>query len=226
MKKFAKVASLVATMAFAAQVNAATADAVNSKHVQNGTDAIIWNSADNLCWQTGYYPDGNAVVGCDATATAPKTPETVVIGKSSLYLDAKTLFGFDQAALRPEGQAMLTKLAGALNSVTFASTVVAGHTDSWGTDAYNDRLSLRRAEAVKAFLVSQKVPAAKIVTKGMGERELIVTPASCKGTKAARQACEQPNRRVSVDIVNAVVPADKAAQWSKDLAAAGINVKK
>ncbi len=231
MKNFAKVASLVATLAFAAQVNAATADAVNSKHVQD-TSGQIWtsgdygatNSTDKLCWQTGYYPDGNAVVGCDATATKPADP--VVIGKSSLNFDAKTLFGFDQATLRPEGQAMLSKLAAALNSISFGSTVVVGHTDSWGTDAYNDRLSLRRAEAVKAYLVSQKVAAAKIVTKGMGERELIVNPASCKGTKAARQACEQPNRRVSVDIVNAVVPADKAAQWAKDLAAAGVNVKK
>lgn len=231
MKKFAKVASLVATMAFAAQVNAATADAVNSKHVQNSTDNQIWMNGDNsLCWQTGYYPDGNSVVGCDAAAAVVKKPEvtppTVVVGKTRLNFDAKTLFGFDQATLRPEGQMMLSKLATALKSVSVGQTVVVGHTDSWGTDAYNDRLSLRRAEAVKAYLVGQGLPAAKIMSKGMGERELIVSPASCKGTKAVRQACEQPNRRVSIDIVDAVVPSDMVSKWQNALSAAGVNVKK
>jgi OmpA-OmpF porin, OOP family len=238
MKKFAKVASLVATMAFAAQVNAATADAVNSKHVQNGTDNQIWTSGDygssagndKLCWQTGYYPDGNGVVGCDAQAPviAAKPaviPPTVTVGKTRLNFDAKTLFGFDQAVLRPEGQMMLGKLASALKSVSVGQTVVTGHTDSWGTDAYNDRLSLRRAEAVKAYLVSQGLAASKIMSKGMGERELIVSPAACKGTKAARQACEQPNRRVSIDIVDAVVPSDMVSKWQSALSAAGVNVK-
>ena len=68
MKNFVKVASLVATLALAAQVNAATiapiADAVNSRHVQDAADSQIWvsgdygatNGTDKLCWQTGYYP--------------------------------------------------------------------------------------------------------------------------------------------------------------------------
>ena len=227
MKNFVKVASLVATLALAAQVNAAAitpiADAVNSRHVQNSADAQIWkNGTDELCWQTGYYPDGNPVVGCDAVAAKPP----VVQVKGSLSLDAATLFDFDKASLLPAGQEMLTRLAAFLNRNTYTQTVVVGHTDSWGSDAYNDSLSLRRAESVKAFLVGQGVPAGKIVSQGMGERQLIVSPASCKGTKAARQACEQPNRRVTVDIEGASVPANQVEAWKRELTAVGVNVTK
>ena len=234
MKNFVKVASLVATLALAAQVNAAAitpmADAVNSRHVQDAADSQIWvsgdygatNGTDKLCWQTGYYPDGNPVVGCDAVAAKPP----VVQVKGSLNLDAATLFDFDKASLHPAGQEMLTRLAAFLNRNTYTQTVIVGHTDSWGSDAYNDRLSLRRAESVKAFLVGQGVPAGKIVSQGMGERQLIVSPASCKGTKAARQACEQPNRRVTVDIEGASVPANQVEAWKRELTAVGVNVTK
>ena len=75
-------------------------------------------------------------------------------------------------------------------------------------------------------MVGQGVPAGKIVTKGMGERELIVDPKTCKGTKAARQACEQPNRRVTVDIEGVVVPANQVNKWRDTLNAVGVNVKK
>ena len=233
MKNFVKVASLVATLALAAQVNAAAitpmADAVNSRHVQDAADSQIWvsgdygatNGTDKLCWQTGYYPDGNPVVGCDAVAKPP-----VVQMNGSLNLDAATLFDFDKASLRPAGQEMLGRLAAFLNRNSYSQTVVVGHTDSWGSDAYNDRLSLRRAESVKAYLVSQGVPARKIVSQGMGERQLIVSPASCKGTKAARQACEQPNRRVTVDIQGASVPANQVEAWKRELTAVGVNVTK
>ena len=152
--------------------------------------------------------------------------KNVTIDKSRLNFDAHTLFGFDQATLRPEGQAMLSRLASALNSVAYNQSIVVGHTDSWGSDAYNDRLSLRRAEAVKAYLIGQGVSASKIMTKGMGERELVVDPKTCKGTKAARQACEQPNRRVTVDIEGVVVPANQVAKWREALGAVGVNVNK
>lgn len=155
MKNFVKVASLVATLALAAcQTNPSTtfapkADPVNSRNVQN-SDGQIWlsgdygatNGTDKLCWQTGYYPDGNPIPGCDAI-------EKNVVLNDRLNFDAQTLFGFDQATLRPEGQAMLSRLASALNSVKYQDAIVVGHTDSWGSDAYNDRLSLRRAESVK-----------------------------------------------------------------------------
>ena len=235
MKNFVKVASLVATLALAAcQTNPSTAvypkaDTVNSRNVQN-TDGQIWvsgdygatNGTDKLCWQTGYYPDGNPIPGCDVIKGP--TIQTIQKVDGKLTLDASTLFDFDKSNLRPVGQQMLGRLAAFLNRNTYSQSVVVGHTDSWGSDAYNDRLSLRRAEAVKAYLVSQGVPADKVVTQGMGERDLIVSPASCTGTKAARQACEQPNRRVTVDIKGAMVPADQIDAWYRELSAVGVNV--
>lgn len=228
MKNFVKVASLVATLALAAcQTNPNTTvfpkeDAVNSRHVAN-TEHQIWkNGTDELCWQTGYYPDGNPVVGCDAVAAVAKP---VKIDSSKLNFDANALFDFDKATLRPFGQQALGALATALKSVSFDQTIVVGHTDSFGSDAYNDRLSLRRAEAVKAYLVSQGISAAQITTSGMGERELVVDPKTCTGTRAARIACEQPNRRVSVDVRGVVVPAGQIDRWNTFLKSVpGVNV--
>ena len=229
MKNFVKVASLAATLALAAcQTNPNTVvspkeDAVNSRHVPD-TEHQIWkNGTDELCWQTGYYPDGNAVVGCDAVAVKPV--ENVKIDSSKLNFDASALFDFDKATLRPMGQQALGALATALKSVKFDQTIVVGHTDSFGSDAYNDRLSLRRAEAVKAFLVSQGISPAAITTSGMGKRQLLVQPLA-KGTRAARIAAEQPNRRVAVDVRGVNVPADQVGRWNTFLKSIpGVNVK-
>lgn len=239
MKNFVKVASLVATLALAAQVNAADikpiADPVNSKHVQDAADNQIWlsgdygatNGTDKLCWQTGYYPDGNAIIGCDAVA-APKPDVTPTkVPGAHLNFDAATLFAFDKAVISSQGQTMLGRLASVLGSVSsYDQAMVTGYTDSWGSVAYNDRLSLRRAEAVKASLVNQGVPAAKVATMGKGKRDFVVDPKSCKGTKAARQACEQPNRRVTVDINGVVVPANKVDAFRSALQAVGVNTSK
>ncbi|GHA73444.1 membrane protein [Formosimonas limnophila] len=232
MKNFVKVASLAATLALAAcQTNPNTTaypkeDQVASRHVADSQDQI-WLSGDygaqaggdKHCWQTGYYPDGNAVVGCDAVAKQP------VKGPVALTADAGALFDFDKATLRPQGQTTLTAIASFLRSISFTDSIVVGHTDSFGSDAYNDRLSARRAEAVKAFLVSQGVSAAKIQTQGMGKRDLKVDPANCKGNRAAKIACEQPNRRVEISIGGAEVPENQVSQWKQTLQAAGVNVR-
>lgn len=236
MKNFVKVATLAATLVLVAcQTNPNTnvfpkEDPVNSRHVAD-SEKQIWTSGDydsaavngertdKLCWQTGYYPDGNAVVGCDAVA-APKVED------AELNFDANALFDFDKATLRPMGQQALSSLSNALKSVTFRNAVVVGHTDSMGSDAYNDRLSLRRAEAVKAFLVSQGISAQRITTQGMGERQLKVQPSTCTGNRAAKIACEQPNRRVSVSLNGIVVPANKVTQWENYLKTVpGVNVR-
>ena len=234
MKNFVKVASLVATLALAAcQTNPNTnitpkEDAVKSRHVAN-TEHQVWkNGTNELCWQTGYYPDGNAVVGCDAVApvvVAPTVPVVPVAQNVGLNFDANSLFDFDKATLRPVGQQTLSSLATALKSVSFNQAIVVGHTDSFGSDAYNDRLSLRRAEAVKAFLVGQGISAAQITTQGMGKRALLVQPLT-KGTRAARIAAEQPNRRVSVGLRGVVVPAAQAARWDAFLRSVpGVSIK-
>lgn len=234
MKNFVKVATLAATLALAAcQTNPNTnftpkQDSVNSRNVAD-TEGQIWtsgdygatNGTDKLCWNTGYYPDGNPIAGCDPMA-APKPVKKDV----KLNFDASALFDFDKATLRPIGQQTLSSLATALKSVSFSQSIVVGHTDSFGSDAYNDRLSARRAEAVKAFLVSQGISASVISTSGMGKRDLLVNPASCKGNRAAQIACQQPNRRVSVGLTDVVVPANQVDKWNTFLRSVpGVQIK-
>ena len=238
MKNFVKVASLAATLALAAcQTNPNTnvfpkEDPVKSRNVANsehqiwtsgdyGNPAVAGSPTDKLCWQTGYYPDGNPIAGCDPMA-APVKP----IANVDLAFVASALFDFDKATLRPIGQQTLGALATALKSVSYSQAIVVGHTDSFGSDAYNDRLSARRAEAVKAFLVSQGLSASNITTQGMGKRQLIVDPATCKGNRAAKIACEQPNRRVTVGLSGVVVPANQVQKWEQFLRSVpGVSVR-
>ena len=71
--------------------------------------------------------------------------------------------------------------------------IAVGHTDSIGTDAYNQRLSVRRAEAVKAYLVSRGIEANRVYTEGKGEKQ----PVADNKTAAGRAK----NRRVEIEVV-------------------------
>ena len=85
-----------------------------------------------------------------------------------------------------------------LKGVTYDEITIAGHADRLGSDAYNQKLSERRANAVKAYLVSRGVPASKIRAEGRGESEP-VTGDDCKGSRGkALISCLQPDRRVDV----------------------------
>ncbi len=103
--------------------------------------------------------------------------------------------------LKPEGKAKLDDLVSKLQGITLEVIIAVGHTDSFGSDKYNDRLSIRRAESVKAYLVSKGVEANRVYTEGKGKRQLKVDAKSCKGTRKAQIACQQPNRRVEVEVV-------------------------
>src|SRR5690606_39924189 len=84
---------------------------------------------------------------------------------------ADTFFDFDKAVVKPEGKARLDDLVGKLQGVTLEVIIAVGHTDSIGSDAYNQRLSVRRAAAVKAYPVSKGIEANRIYTEGKGEKD-------------------------------------------------------
>jgi OOP family OmpA-OmpF porin len=95
--------------------------------------------------------------------------------------------------LKPEGKARLDDLVGKLKAVNLEVIIAIGHTDSIGSDAYNRKLSMRRADAVKAYMVSKGIEANRIYTEGKGESQ----PIADNKTKEGRAK----NRRVEIEVV-------------------------
>ncbi|MCE9639382.1 MAG: OmpA family protein [Betaproteobacteria bacterium] len=137
-----------------------------------------------------------------ATPAAPpakKAPEKMLPQKINFSADA--LFDFDKAVLKPEGKAMLDELARTLQGANYEVIVTVGHADRFGSVSYNQKLSERRAAAVKDYLMSKDIPANKISTDGKGKSQPMTKPGECAGPKSAKViACLQPDRRVDVDV--------------------------
>jgi OmpA-OmpF porin, OOP family len=108
-------------------------------------------------------------------------------------LSGDALFDTGKANLKPDSKAALDELVGKLSGVKLEVLVVTGHTDSTGAAALNDRLSLRRAESVKAYLVSKGIEANRVYTEGKGARQPIADNKTAQG--------RQQNRRVEVEVV-------------------------
>jgi outer membrane protein OmpA-like peptidoglycan-associated protein len=104
------------------------------------------------------------------------------------------LFDVDQAQLNPGGELQVARLADVLHQMPERNVLIEGHTDSAGSDAYNDSLSQRRADAVEDLLIIQGIEPTRVVTRGYGER----FPVATNDTAAGRQQ----NRRVEIVILN------------------------
>ena len=130
--------------------------------------------------------------------TPPPPPPPPQVQK--ITLDSKVLFDFDKAVLKPEGKAAIdSQVVGNLAQIKKLEVVlVTGHTDRLGTDAHNQKLSERRADAVRDYLVCKGVDKAKIETIGMGEKQPVVQ-CDQKNMKELID-CLQPNRRVDVQV--------------------------
>ena len=106
---------------------------------------------------------------------------------------ADAFFDFDKAVLKPEGKAKLDDLVSKVKGINLEVIIAVGHTDSIGTDAYNQKLSVRRAEAVKAYLVSKGIEKNRVYTEGKGEKQ----PVADNKTKEGKAK----NRRVEIEVV-------------------------
>ena len=128
-----------------------------------------------------------------AAPAAAAAAVAAVPSSEKITFEADTFFDFDKSVLKPAGKTKLNDLASKLQGIDIEVVVATGHTDSVGSDAYNIKLSLRRANAVKAFLVSKGIPADRIFTAGKGEG----TPVASNKTRDGRAK----NRRVEVEVV-------------------------
>ncbi len=103
------------------------------------------------------------------------------------------LFDFDKSVIKPEGKAKLDDLSNKIRGINLEVVIAIGHTDSIGTDEYNQKLSVRRAESVKAYLVSKGVEPNRIYTEGKGEKQPVATNKTAEG--------RAKNRRTEIEVI-------------------------
>ena len=206
MIKLNQVAALFATAALAGGAFAQTVDN------WRGTDGTVWkNGTNEYCWRDNFWTPATGVQGCDgvpapvapapvaapapaaapAPVAAPAAPAAPATEKVSFAADA--FFDFNKTALKPEGKAKLDDLADKVKGLNLEVVIAVGHTDSVGSDAYNDKLSVKRSEAVKAYLADKGIDASKIYTEGKGEKQPVADNKSADG--------RAQNRRVEIEVV-------------------------
>lgn len=188
---------------------------------------IVTSPTTALCWRTSDWTPARAVEACDPVEqktevavpkvvaaapppspspppqkpATPPVPAPVKAAPQNISFSADALFNFDQSVLRPEGQALLDDFARKLSGAQYDAILVVGHTDRLGSDAYNQKLSEGRANAVKEYLVSKAIPANRITATGKGKTQPVTGINDCKGVQSAKViACLQPDRRVHVEV--------------------------
>ncbi len=120
-------------------------------------------------------------------------PVPVAPTSEKVSFAADAFFDFDKATLKPEGKSKLDQLTTQLGGINLEVIIAVGHTDSVGTDAYNQKLSVRRADAVKAYLVSKGVESNRVYTEGKGEKQPVADNKTAEG--------RAKNRRVEIEVV-------------------------
>jgi OOP family OmpA-OmpF porin len=124
---------------------------------------------------------------------APVVKAAPVPTSEKVSFAAEALFDFDKSVVKPQGKAALDDLLAKLKGMNTEVMVTVGHTDSIGSDEYNQKLSQRRAEAVKAYIVSKGIDTSRVYTEGKGETQPVADNTTSEG--------RAKNRRVTVEVV-------------------------
>ena len=222
MKKLNKVAVLFASVALAAPMVAfAQAKSIDNWRAADGT--VWKNGTNELCWRDGGWTPATAADECDgaikpppAPAPAPKVapppppvappvvaPAPVVVPvvpppppapvSEKVTFAADAFFDTGKSVLKPDAQAKLADLVDKTKGVNLEVIIAVGHTDTVGSAAYNQKLSIARAESVKKFLTGKGIETNRVYTEGKGFSQPVADNKTAEG--------RAKNRRVEVEVV-------------------------
>lgn len=186
-----KPSKFALALAFAAVTAAGAASAQTVDNWRNPFGDVWMNGTNELCWRDAFWTPATGIPGCDGVpvAQAPKPAPMA----TKVVFNADTFFDFDKSTLKPEGRQLLDQVAQQAQGINLETIIAVGHTDSIGTEAYNQGLSERRAASVKSYLVGKGIDPNRIYTEGKGELQ----PIASNKTREGRAQ----NRRVEVEIV-------------------------
>ena len=222
MKKLNKVASLFASATLVAMASSAIAQTTptGADNWVNATGLPWKNGTNELCWRDSSWTPATANAACDgalkpppppppaapppppapaaAPAPAPVAPPAPVVVPAApvsekVTFAADAFYDVGKSVLKPDAKAKLDDLVSKTAGVNLEVIIAVGHTDSDGSPAMNQKLSVARAESVKTYLVSKGIEANRVYTEGKGEK----SPVADNKTKEGKAK----NRRVEIEVV-------------------------
>lgn len=213
MNKRTAISTISAVAAILVLTPVALADkhTAGCTHVFDASGNHVMGGQDKNCVHSGMFKGKETMEACGAekpkapepkkveaepapAAPAPTpAPAPVTSTTERLTVDGKTLFATNSAVLTSAGQAAISNVVQQISSFDKVDGVsVSGHTDSRGSEAYNQSLSEKRAASVANYMISQGVSASLISSVGRGELEPVADNATADG--------RQQNRRVEIDV--------------------------
>lgn len=211
--KHSMMAVLAATLGLSASL--AQAQALDRVYVIDSRGEVA-TSGTGLCWRTGFWTPAAAAkdpAGCKCDKdlipkeiceppVAAAAPGVKPMGEK-ITVAADALFDFNKSVLRPEGKAKIDEVVAKSGKLNLEVVIVVGHTDRIGGKEFNQRLSERRAAAVKDYMVSKGIPANRVYTEGKGLTQPVTKPDQCpnKLGRAKLIACLQPDRRADIEMI-------------------------
>jgi len=213
------ITTLLASIGLFAAAGAAQAQTAGERVYVIDQRGEVVISGTGLCWRTGYWTPAAAAkdpAGCKCDKdlipkevcepmVAKAAPAAAPAAKPSgdkITVAADALFDFNKATLRPAGKAKLDEVVAKAGAIKLEVIIAVGHTDRIGSDAYNQKLSERRAAAVKQYLVSKGIDANRVYTEGKGKKNPVTKPDQCLGKTSPKViACLQPDRRVDIELI-------------------------
>jgi len=215
------ITTLLASIGLFAAAGSVQAQTANDRVYVIDQRGEVVVSGTGLCWRTGFWTPAAAAkdpAGCKCdkdllpkevcepavakAAPGAAAPPASKPSADKITVAADALFDFDKATLRPEGKAKLDEVVAKSKAINLELITATGHTDRFGSDAYNQKLSEKRAAAVKTYLVSKGIAANLVITAGKGKTQPVTKPDQCPGPKSKKTiACLQPDRRVDIEVI-------------------------